>query len=328
MSSANKSVTTSRPRHEPRIKEYRFDRVPPLAPPEPTGWRRAWHGFYQMEKTESDEARRQFDGLFDQDHYDAFVLEAFSLMSILEHVGPAPITFFELGSGRAPWCMAVAGAVRFGFVPSPPRSYRLLAVEAEPTHYEWTKEHLSKQGIPAKVVHGAVTGRVGRCRFAATTNPAAHMGQCVSQDGSIEVPSYTIDSLRDSHGFDRISVLHMDIQGMEVEAVRGAERSLAEGRIDYVIVGTHGSEYESGLRKRMAGTHELVVDLPARGTLRLPGVGKPVRSEADGVHVYRRRDLDSDGFTTNGVPDRFGGDLPVRPRRPVHDGCRGFQPMR
>jgi FkbM family methyltransferase len=203
-----------------------------------------------MEKTESEAARRRFATLFDQDHYDAFVLEAFSLMSILEQLGPAPITFFELGSGRAPWCMAVAGAVRFGFVPSPPTSYRLLAVEAEPTHYEWTTEHLSKQSIPAEVVHGAVTGRVGRCRFAATADPAAHMGQCVSQDGNIEVPGYTIDSLRESYGFDRISILHMDIQGMEVEAVRGAERSLAEGRIDYVIVGTHGAEYESGRRHR------------------------------------------------------------------------------
>lgn len=292
MTSTTAQQTNWRPSSGLRIKEHRFDGAVPLAPPEPTGWERAWHGFYQMKKTTNDKTREIFQEMFQQDPYDAFVLEAFSLMSILEEIGPEPITFFELGSGRAPWCMAVAGAVRLGFVPDPPRSYRLLAVEAEPAHYEWTTEHLSKQSIPAQVVRGAVTDRVGLCRFRADTDPADHMGQSVGADGNIEVPSFTIDHLRESHGFGRVDIIHMDIQGMEVAALHGARESLGEERIDYLIIGTHG-EYEEGeLRRIMAATHDLVVELPAGGSLTLPGISRPFRSSGDGVHVYRRKLLE------------------------------------
>ncbi|MHC4697376.1 MAG: FkbM family methyltransferase [Planctomycetota bacterium] len=244
-----------------------------------------------MKKSTNEKAREVFQGMFQRDPYDAFVLEAFALMSILEEIGPEPVTFFELGSGRAPWCMAVAGAVRFGFVLDPPRSYRLLAVEAEPTHYEWTTEHLSKQSIPAQVVHGAVTDRVGRCRFRADTDPADHMGQSVGADGNLEVPSFTIDYLRETYGFERIHIIHMDIQGMEIAALRGARESLGEDRIDYLIIGTHGEHDERELRRVTAATHDLVVELPVGRSLALPGISKPFRSSGDGVQVYRRRGL-------------------------------------
>jgi FkbM family methyltransferase len=273
------------------LREYRFDKLPALAPPEPTGWERAWHGFYQMKKTVTENGRQQWHGLFDQDPYDAFVLEAFALMTILEQIGPRPIAFFELGSGRAPWCMAVAGAIRFGLVENAPTACRLLAAEAEPVHYQWTCEHLSKQGIAAEVVRGAVTDRVGRCRFKADTDPAAHMGQFVTPQGNLEVPTYTIDYLRESFRFDRVDIIHMDIQGMEVRALHGAADSLAKERIDHLIIGTHVARREAELRALLAPTHDLLVDLPGKQTLTLPGISRPFLSRGDGVQVYRRRGL-------------------------------------
>jgi FkbM family methyltransferase len=284
--------TTSHARLALSIKERTVEHLPPFDPPEQTGWERAWHGYYYKAATLRKASRGRCRGFFDREEYHETALEAFALMSVLEEIGPNPITFFELGAGRAPWCMAVAGVVRFGLVPSPPISYRLLAVEAEPAHYEWGREHLLSQDIAAEFVYGAVTGDVGVCRFDASTDPVEHMGQAVRTNGNIEVPCFTIDHLRESHGFDRIDLVHMDIQGMEVEAVRGAKRSLAEQRIDYLIVGTHGRSREYEVARIMAATHDLIVELPADGSLRLEGFTKPFHSTGgDGVQVYRRKRL-------------------------------------
>ncbi len=264
-----------------------------MPPPEPEGWERQWFGYYQMTKTATDSERRnpEFRRLFQRDSYHEGELEILAFLTVLREFAGEHVRFFELGSGRAPWCMALAGAVGFRFLPTPPSSYQILAVEAEPTHFEWSREHLSRQGIAADVVHGAVTGQMGTVRFKADDPPTAHMGQCVRPDGNIEVPSYTIDHLRRTYGFGRINLIHMDLQGQEAEAFKGARECLDNGLIDYIIAGTHGSAVEQALKDSLAPTHHLLVELPQHETRQLGGVAKPFHATTDGVHVYGRKDM-------------------------------------
>lgn len=113
------------------LNEYRLFAVPPDPPPEPEGWVGGWHGLYYLRESFSDFALEPHNNLFDENPYDAMVLEAFSMMTILETYGGRHVNFIELGSGRAPWCMAVAGAVRHKLVSVSPESYFVLALEAE-----------------------------------------------------------------------------------------------------------------------------------------------------------------------------------------------------
>ena len=54
-----------------------------------------------------------------------------------------------------------------------------------------------------------------------------------------DVPIRTVDSLLDTHGWNELDILHIDIQGAELSALKGAARSFSEGRIRYVFVSTH-----------------------------------------------------------------------------------------
>ena len=102
------------------LKEYKLQIDTYMPPPEPSGWERVWHGYYHMVKTTVGQARETFQKLFTEEYYNSFVLEMFSLLSILEEIDSKHLNFFELGSGRAPWCMTVAGAAKFNLVPTPP----------------------------------------------------------------------------------------------------------------------------------------------------------------------------------------------------------------
>ncbi len=275
------------------LKEFDFEttKYPPPPPPESVGWEQCWHGYYQMIKTTCTESRNRFKEMFDLPYYENFVLEIFSLMSILKTLSNPLLTFFELGSGRAPMSLGAAAAVNLFRLNPILTSYRILAVEAEPDHFLWSQKHLHKQSINAEVVHGAVTSKNGKCRFMISPDPAAHMGQAVSKKGDIKVPSFTIDRLRKLYGFDRINIIHMDIQGSEVDAIRGAKMSLKKKLIDYLIIGTHGLDIEKKLKTQLSPTHNLLVELPVHGVYKAPSISKEFRSIDDGVHVYQRKGL-------------------------------------
>lgn len=270
------------------IKVYQFPQKPYQRPPNPVGWEPAWHGLYHLVESTSDKIRKM-NAQKEQDGYSAHTLEQFCFLSILEEIGHKHVNLFELGCGRAPWCLALASATMHRFIDPSPSSYRTLAVEAEPIHYLWARKHLRCQDINSEIIYAAMHSFIGSCRFAADTNPAEHMGQAVSDTGNIIVPTVTIDHLRKKYNFDRIHILHMDIQGMEVEALKGAVQSLEQGLIDYLIIGTHGKEIEKTTRSMLAPSHELILELPSLGILSIEGISRSFRSYDDGVQLFRRK---------------------------------------
>src|SRR5262249_48499807 len=49
--------------------------------------------------------------------------------------------------------------------------------------------------------------------------------------GVIEAPVTTLDHLVRSHGIDQIGLLKIDVEGMELEVIRGAREAIAAGRV-------------------------------------------------------------------------------------------------
>ncbi len=60
-----------------------------------------------------------------------------------------------------------------------------------------------------------------------------------------ECPIISVDSLGYVGRCQKISILHSDIQGYEVEMLEGARSSLSSGLIDYVFISTHSDEIHS-----------------------------------------------------------------------------------
>jgi hypothetical protein len=97
--------------------------------------------------------------------------EAFEWMALLDAVAEARerLTMLELGAGFGRWTARAAAAVRRY---RPELTYRLVAVEAEPTRFGWLELHLADNGVlrdsPAgtcECVNAAVSGRVGLEEF-------------------------------------------------------------------------------------------------------------------------------------------------------------------
>lgn len=74
-------------------------------------------------------------------------------------------TFVELGAGYGRWSVrAAAAAMQAGIT-----DLRLIAVEADPTHYAWLHTNFSDNGLDARghtLIHSAVDASVGRAHFA------------------------------------------------------------------------------------------------------------------------------------------------------------------
>jgi len=222
-----------------QIDLHSVDRTPP------SGWKRTGYGYFQMEKVQSQEKIKR-----DKESHKAAdtpslkgegVIERQFFFNILKTL-KGHVNLFELGAGRGDWCLALAGIVDFNLIDHEISSYKCLAVEAEPTHFEWTKTHFEEQQINAIPVHGAITSQNGECQFYSMVDPASNYGQSVRPDGNITVPSYTVDYLMNKYGFDTVDIMHVDIQGAEYDMLLGMTATLTQKRIKYMMIGTHRPE--------------------------------------------------------------------------------------
>ncbi len=55
----------------------------------------------------------------------------------------------------------------------------------------------------------------------------------------INVPIRTIDSILDEQKIEKLDILHMDIQGAELAALKGARKSIQKGKLRFLFASTH-----------------------------------------------------------------------------------------
>lgn len=268
--------------------------TPQTSPPESEGWIRYWHGYHQMRKVKTDEKRL----LDQQEDEQAKVSGALTEREVeiqvfcnaLSLIQAKEIRMFELGAGRGDWCLALAGVVDHGIIPLQASGYRCLALEGEPSHFAWTEEHFIKQRINGVAVHGAVSSQDGVCRFRALKAPDESYGQGIDEKkGNIEVPCYTIDTLMEKYGFERLELIHMDVQGVEYEALKGARKALEEGRIDMLHIGTHGGdELDEKIQHLLGPRYETLFRVPAAAGIVDTPWGK-ANFPKDGIMLLKRK---------------------------------------
>jgi len=168
----------------------------------------------------------------------------------------------ELGAGRGDWCLAIAGIIDNKLVDTCAKSYRCVAVEAEPTHFKWTKEHFEKQNINAVAVWGAAYNYNGECWLSAEKKPQDHYGQGVcSGSGNVAVPCFTLREIMIQHNLNKIDILHMDIQGAELDVIIDSVDLIAAGLVRYVLIGTHKNSFNSTIRNLLGEFIDFSVDI-------------------------------------------------------------------
>lgn len=55
----------------------------------------------------------------------------------------------------------------------------------------------------------------------------------------VEVPVYSVDGLVKSKKIKNLDILHMDVQGFELDALKGAEKTITSGKLRFLFVSTH-----------------------------------------------------------------------------------------
>lgn len=222
--------------------------------------------------------------------------EYFEWIDLLETVAAArgAYTFMELGAGQGRWSVRAAQAAARAGLP-----YRLIAVEAEPTHCRAIRPHFRAHGIdPAEqeVYWAAVTPYAGVVRFH-VGEPDTWWGQSVARGapealsaralrrlraraalglppaGTTErsvavVPAMTLADLVIPHPL--IDLIDLDIQGVEGHVLKQSLIAL-NPRVRRVHVGTHTANAEAMIREAFTRHGwRCLFDFPAAQTCDTP----------------------------------------------------------
>jgi FkbM family methyltransferase len=171
----------------------------------------------------------------------AFDEEYFEWIDLLEAAASAKnrFTMMELGAGFGRWTARAAAAAQQLGLP-----YFLVAVEAEPTHFEWLIQNLQDNEVKpedCRLIHAAVTGKDGTVGFH-VGDPANDYGQSIG--GSTEIQAVSLSTLL--LPLNLVDLIDLDIQGAELEVLEAASAPLVQ-KVKRVHVETHSARVHSGV---------------------------------------------------------------------------------
>jgi FkbM family methyltransferase len=177
----------------------------------------------------------------------AFDEEYFEWIDLLEAAASAKdrFTMLELGAGFGRWTARAAAAAQHLGLP-----YHLVAVEAEPTHFQWLLQNLQDNGLKledCRPIHAAVTDHDGTVGFE-VGDPESSYGQAIG--GTTEIQSVSLATLLLPP--DLVDLIDMDVQGAELEILAAATAPLAQ-KVKRVHVETHSAGVHAGVDKLFRG---------------------------------------------------------------------------
>ena len=100
---------------------------------------------------------------------------------------------------------------------------------------------------------------------------------------------YTIDSLIQTFEFDRVDIIHIDVQGAEYKTIMGAKESFKKDLIDYLWISTHHPDLNDKISEVLISGFDLILDIYPRSVTDVPGF-LPVNVH-DGIQLYKRKNI-------------------------------------
>jgi hypothetical protein len=236
---------------------------------------------------------------------DGFHAEAPEYIAVADSVKRAGASYriAELGAAWGPW-------VGLGGVLARNRGVKeidLIGVEALPARFELLRRHLAVNGLrPAdgdETTLGAVTCRLlGGAATPTRTEvwfpdvPVTDLGPAISESESgrdyrgkrvhnLRVEGYPLSEiLRDAH----VDLLHVDVQGAELELVR-ANVELLANQVSGLMIATHSRVIEGALIELLyENGWQLELEKPCRVAWRAQPPSQEAMTEVDGCQYWRR----------------------------------------
>ena len=165
---------------------------------------------------------------------------------------PSGATMMELGAYWAFYSLwfyrAVAGA-------------RCIMVEPDAKNLEYGRTNFALNSAQGEFVQGYVGGKPS-----------------FAQDG---IRIWTLDELLATHRVEQLHLLHVDIQGAEMELLENAGHTLAQRQIDFIFLSTHSITIHATCARRLRSNgYTILVDIDLAET-----------DSYDGLLVARRAEL-------------------------------------
>jgi FkbM family methyltransferase len=254
-------------------------------------WKRYWNGNFSSVEFRSDIHVSMATATHQTtiDCIDEGAFEDCCILSILKDIKKEEITFLELGAGWGAQTADIDGIIKNRLIDTPIKKVDCYAVEAEPFHYKWLQQMIWYNRISATTLFGAADEKCGFVHFLAKCPSGDSYGQSVNDCGNLEVPSFSVDYIIEMFKINCVDIIHMDVQGNEVKVLKGAEKSINESKIDYIMIGTHKDDYNEIIRN-MLPQYECVVDFAhVSGFHTLGGFPKPINIPQDGIQVFKRK---------------------------------------
>jgi FkbM family methyltransferase len=238
-----------------------------------------------------------------------------TLRSVLE--AGDELVVVELGAGWAPWLVSAARAAELRGV----GRVRLVGVEGDAGHCAFMRTHFADNGLDPDahaLIEGVVGPSDGWAEFAVVSDPASAYGTVADYGPKAPPPAgglarrayrkakrlvkallgrpaappspikptrrvrcYSLETLLQP--FERVDLVHIDIQGSEAEVVPAAAAVL-DAKVRRVVIGTHGRAIEQGLLDGMAARGWV---LESDEGCRYVQAGRAMVLDLDGCQVWR-----------------------------------------
>jgi FkbM family methyltransferase len=154
---------------------------------------------------------------------------------------------YALNSQAGQKCISVDAGAYIGIVSQAmerfgPAKHIVHSFEADDLNFAMLSENVSQFSTDQITTHKTALGNyVGSAEFTRTPDTGTnHLG--VETDSPTantivyKVPITTLDEFTSGEEFDVIKVLKIDVEGTDLDVLRGAEGLLADGRIEVIIV--------------------------------------------------------------------------------------------
>lgn len=112
----------------------------------------------------------------------------------------------------------------------------MLELGAYWAHFSMWLKKAHRRATTIMVEPDVANLEAGRANFSINGYEGLFINQPVSERG------FSVDAFMNERGIDSVDILHSDIQGFEIEMLRGAARALEGKSIRYLFVSTHNQE--------------------------------------------------------------------------------------
>jgi FkbM family methyltransferase len=149
---------------------------------------------------------------------------------------------------------------------------RCLAFEADPGIFERLRENIGMNGFSrVTLIRAAVSDKIGTLSFQPPEEFNCGLGRIAEEraSGSFEVPSIPLDPHLAS--IDRVRVVKIDVEGHELQVLRGMQSALESKKIEHLVFEEHGGPGAESLKVlRRAGYAIFRLSRGLRGPRLLP----------------------------------------------------------